>query len=256
MWDLAEKKCIWSARDDPGYCSSTSITKSVAFSPDNKCVASGGFSRKIMIWDRNTGKSIKIFEGLPDHIESVAYSPGGRYIASGGGSYITLWDLVGNKCIKTFDERTYISSIAFSPDGEHIVYGGSRIGMVDLNTGERIKDLGVACGSAIAISPDGEYLAYGCGRAVTIYDIAASSRFNTIDSYLGRISSVSFSPDGRYTVFSGQSSIINVCDAISGKSAKVLTGHVGSVNIVAFSPDGRHIASGSRDHKIKVWSFP
>ena len=67
---------------------------SVAYSPDGRTLASGGFG-KISVWDVATGERLKIFTGhVKDPVHSVAYSPDGRTLASGcRDSTIILWNL-------------------------------------------------------------------------------------------------------------------------------------------------------------------
>src|SRR5438552_1705370 len=50
--------------------------------------------------------------------------------------------------------------------------------------------------------------------------------------------------------------ILISCSSLSAQQPNlwaVLEGHEGSVWSVTFSPDSRMVASGSADHKIKVW---
>ena len=67
---------------------------SVAYSPDGRTLASGGFG-KISVWDVATGERLKTFTGhVKDPVHSVAYSPNGRTLASGcRDSTIILWNL-------------------------------------------------------------------------------------------------------------------------------------------------------------------
>ena len=69
-----------------------------------------------------------------------------------------------------------------------------------------------------------------------------------------KVSSVAFSPDGRYIVSSSGDKTIQLWDAQTGGQVGIpLQGHTDSVNSVAFSPDGRHIVSGSEDKTIQLW---
>lgn len=66
------------------------------------------------------------------------------------------------------------------------------------------------------------------------------------------ISSVAFSPEGRYVASGSSDNTIKIWDTSSGACAKTLQGHTSSVNSVAFSPD-QYVASGSSDQTIKIW---
>ena len=68
------------------------VTK-VAFSRDNKLLASAGSDNTIKIWDVATQKELRTFTGHTSAIESIDFSPDGRLLASAsddGGTF--LWD--------------------------------------------------------------------------------------------------------------------------------------------------------------------
>ena len=68
------------------------------------------------------------------------------------------------------------------------------------------------------------------------------------------VTSVAFSPNGRYIVSGSRDKTVRVWDAQTGQSVMdPLKGHNRYVTSVAFSPDSRHIVSGSDDKTIRVW---
>ena len=55
---------------------------------------SGSGDKTIKLWDIETGKEIRTFEGHKDEVSSVAFSPDGEYIVSGSGdNTLKLWDV-------------------------------------------------------------------------------------------------------------------------------------------------------------------
>jgi len=75
-----------------------------------------------------------------------------------------------------------------------------------------------------------------------------------MSSFAGRISSVAFSPDGRYAVSGSWGKIITLWDIATGRETRTFIGHKERINSVNFSPDGTQIISAARDNTIKLWN--
>ncbi len=67
------------------------------------------------------------------------------------------------------------------------------------------------------------------------------------------ITTVAYSPDGRWIVSAGWDRSLKIWDVATGAEWSHLNGHTGFVYAVAYSPDGRFIVSGSRDKTLKIW---
>ncbi len=67
------------------------------------------------------------------------------------------------------------------------------------------------------------------------------------------ISSLSFSPDGRYLVSASEDATLKLWDPQTGAEIRTLHGHSNIVTAMCVSPDSSHIASASLDHTLRVW---
>jgi WD40 repeat protein len=64
----------------------------VAFSPDNKTLASGSADKAVKLWDVPTRQELATLKGHDDEVTSVAFSPDGKTLASGSvDKTVKLW---------------------------------------------------------------------------------------------------------------------------------------------------------------------
>jgi WD40 repeat protein/tetratricopeptide (TPR) repeat protein/tRNA A-37 threonylcarbamoyl transferase component Bud32 len=86
LWDLAVR------RERTRLKGHRSTVWSLAFSPDSKTVASGGFDYLAKLWDAATGLELATLEGHQSTVLTVVFSPDGQVLAT--GSYdqtVKLW---------------------------------------------------------------------------------------------------------------------------------------------------------------------
>ena len=75
----------------------------------------------------------------------------------------------------------------------------------------------------------------------------------TLKGHGSLVSSVAFSPNGKFLVSGSRDKTVKVWEVESWLEITTLWGHESTVWSVAFSPDGRFLASGSWDTTVKVW---
>lgn len=99
---------------------------SLAFSPDGRLLAAGGYTGDIALYNTSTWKPIRTLRGHTSTVWAVAFSPDGNYLASGSqDETAALWDVrTGSRRIVFKGHKSIIRGIAVSPDGRTVATTG------------------------------------------------------------------------------------------------------------------------------------
>jgi WD40 repeat protein/tRNA A-37 threonylcarbamoyl transferase component Bud32 len=245
----------------------------VAFSPDDRLLASGSADKTVKLWDVVSGKEVRALEGHTGRVTGVAFSPDGRRLASSAEDRtLRLWDTTTGEqlaCLKGHTAR--VTSVAFSPDGRHLASGSEdkTVRIWDIDTGRTAFEFKEhQCPvRGVAFGPDGKSVAsvslgkdglMAKGEAIVWKTFTGKRLFERAGQGL---SSVAFSPDGRRLAVSGVIHkrfkepivFIRIWSLPGGDNETVLEGHRDIIRHVAFSPDGKQLVSSSIDQTVKLW---
>lgn len=209
----AEKPEIFAQLGHSDFADTGSISSAV-FAHSGKYLSSAGSSGEIKLWEVETGREIKTLSGHSNIVTSMVFSHDDRYLLSGSlDKTIKLWDVATGKGIRTFQGHSNgVKSVAFSPDGKTAASMESKeIKLWDMKTGREIKSL-------------------------------------QGDEHFGKdyiaISSMIFSPDGKYLVSISTSEKIVAWEVSSGARIVQIDREelsFGSPDLWRFSSDGKVI---------------
>ncbi|KAL1665810.1 WD40-repeat-containing domain protein [Schizophyllum commune] len=258
-----------------GAAGHTDWVNCVAFSPDDKRIASGSIDCTVRLWDVATCHQIgQPLKGHTAQVNSIAFSPDSKRLLSGSSDgSIRLWDAeTGEQSSQVFDgHRGHILAVAYSPDGTLVASGSqdSSVRLWNATTCVSVAELQGHSGgvASVAFSPDKKFIASGShDHTIRIWDVAMKRQLGEpLAGHEASVASIAFSPDGKHIISGSHDQTLRIWDVATRKQVgDALTEHdhgdfgaadlvFGEVNSVAFSPDGKRFVSGSSDRTIIVW---
>jgi WD40 repeat protein len=174
-------------------CGTALPLSGVAFSPDGKALAVGGY-KEVLLWDLVEGKLAKrIGAGqIGTMVQAVVFGKDGKTLAVAEGTPY------GAGAVKVFDLQTGQVAMNFQePKG--VVY-------------------------SLALSPDGKILVAGCSDAATyVWSLEERKLVTTLKDQTLAVVSVSFSADGKFLATASLDKTIQVWDATTWKAGRSKT---------------------------------
>jgi WD40 repeat protein len=236
---------------------------------------SASADHSVRLWDAQTGKEMRKYEGHTEQVFSVAFGPEGLAISADHLGRMHLWELNTGKNAGVFACHSHpdglnatpeqlvklggvlVNTVAYSEKAKLAVTCGANqsIRLWNLETG-KVRKLTHTDYAHVCFSPDGKRLAGLYHEVLRVWDVETGKVLFGIDRL--KASCVAFSPDGKRLVTGGsEDNTVRVWDA-SGKELRKYPNQQRSyVGCVMFFPDGNRIASVSgNDGLVRIWRAP
>lgn len=189
LWNNSTHKQSW-------LYGHTGWVRKIAFSSDNRQLASSGDDSTVRLWDTKTGKCLQTFMGHSKHSTPIAFSPDGRRLAfSSEDGAVQLWNLATGELLETLSKENAC-----------------------LN--DRIKFL--------VFSPDSRKLSSVSDQYSTqLWELATSEPLQLDDRNAEMIYTIMFSQDGQHVITVSEDETVRSWDAATGESLQTLKRHEG-----------------------------
>lgn len=236
VWDTATGKLRHTLELDDRSVDSLAVDAG-----ESRLVA-GGATGLIKVFDARTFKLIHTLGPASGAVRGLAISPDGKLLASAGpdgqageeeGPFeILLWDLATGKLVRKIPHARPAfgtTVLAFLADGTQLVTAQDRtFRLFDVHKGEELRtidqpDLPRSLGS-LALRGDGQRLATGVFEPkVRIWNTQTWTQELAWDAHEQQpppregVSTVNYSPDGRYVLTGGMDGMASVWDAATGR---------------------------------------
>lgn len=86
-----------------------------------------------------------------------------------------------------------------------------------------------------------------------IWSLDTGAKLQDLHYASKEVTSLVFSPDGRWLATAGQNSRIHMWQTTDWQEIRSFGEHDGTITSIAWSPDGRAIASAGRDRAVRIW---
>jgi WD40 repeat protein/predicted Ser/Thr protein kinase len=185
-WDLATGQSIEALT--PGV-----MTRSLAYSPDGKYLASGHFALTasgtatdaVRLWDAETLQPVRAFAGAKWNVCSVAFSPDGTTLATSSLqpiASIQTWKVTSGQPLRAFAGHAGAEYAVFTPDGRFLVSCAHE-------ASERKKQ---------------------SDRSIRVWDTATSTEVQRFVGHQAGPLCVAVAPDGRSVLSSGKDASVRL----------------------------------------------
>jgi WD40 repeat protein/chitodextrinase len=256
----------------------------VAFSPDDKTLASATDDKTVILSDVSTGELTQTLTGHDDLVAKVAFSSDWWTLTSVGkdGEIIT-WEIAtddqqftGPSTPEANTAQAEISQpLRLATGNDSKIDSGIQAAASSTGNDSKI-DSGIQSTvtsnveplkykaqkynkkgiTALAISQDGKLLASaGQDGMVRLLDITNMGKeILSLKGHHGApVSGVAFSVDGKRVFSVGRDSETRSWDVTNGKKAQELRGQSQPVRALAISPDGKFLATGGEETRIMLY---
>lgn len=268
VWDIQRNVCLTKiVRPGVKNPHHGTAIQSLAFSPDNQCLAATGSRCEIVYtWNPRTGTPLAKFHDpqretrnlYPTLRRPVAFSPDSRLLActapagaTDGPDVILVWDVVAGERIACLTEQpSFVRSLCFSPCGQTLAIGGYKgtVHVWNVKTWEQegvYQNYDGTARMSVCYSQEGVLHATENtleSGTVVVWDVERHEKRYTYVEKEWEIEEALFSSSSHFVVAGAKEWA--VWSPGDTKPRKVPHSHVSFPNSVTFSQDGKKVAAG------------
>lgn len=196
------------------------VIQSIAWSPDGKHLATGGF-RKVILWNTNDWKPTGQVTALPGRVTAIAFSADGQALitasnAPGQAGEIALW------------ETSTLAKRLGWPAHSGTVF-------------------------ALTLAPSGTTLATaGEDQLIRFWNLTDGKQLKQIEAHSAPVLSLAYKPDGTAIASGGADKELKIWDTKTREQKMLVTGHPGNVAAIVWPQKNAELITASDDGSLRL----
>ena len=237
--------------------------QSLAWSPDGKLLASGGYGR-VNLWDVAAKKTVRELTEVSGRVTAMAFSPDGATLFTADGypgepGSMRRWSVADGKMQQTWEGHAdTILDLEISRDGELLATAGAdkTVKLWKPASGEvsAVLEGHTAGVAAVAIKPDGKLVASASAdKTIKVWNVDTHDQTITINGHTRAVTALTWTGDGKHIVSACEDRAARLNDEGKAGPVKGLSGASDVLYAVAASADGKTVYAGCHDGLVYVW---
>ncbi|KAK5237063.1 U3 snoRNP protein [Exophiala xenobiotica] len=219
---------------------------------------------QLLVWEHASESNILKQSSHLDALTALSYSPDSTRIITGADDgLIKIWDIASGFHIATFTEHaSAVTASAYSKRG-NILFTSSLDGSVrawdmlryrNFRTFTAPTRLSFSC---LAIDPSAEVVCAASHDSfdIHLWSVQTGALLDQLSGHEGLISTLAFTPDGRYLVSGSWDHTIRVWSVFDRSQTSEVLQLTSDLLCVAIRPDSAQIAASTLDGSLTFWSL-
>jgi WD40 repeat protein len=188
--------------------------RSLAFSPDDTILVTGGDQGYLSRWNLDTGEELPRLQTQYGLLFSIAFSPDGSRLASAcGDGTVQIWNFVTEQPLALLKGHAYGAwSVTWTSDGKRLATssGDGMVKIWDAETATLLREKAATFTKidTLQYSPDDSHLAaVSIGERAMILDAQSLAETHSFSDFISGMRSAAFFPTGEWAALSGENGL-------------------------------------------------
>jgi WD40 repeat protein len=199
--------------------------RSLAFSPDDAVLVTGGDQGYLSRWDLATGEELPRVQTQYGLLFAIAFSPDGGKLASAcGDGTVQVWDFTGEEPLPLalLKGHAYGAwSVTWTADGQRLATsaGDGMVKLWDAQTATLLREKAVSFTKidSLQYSPDNtRFAAVSIGERALILDAQSLAETQSFADHVSGLRSAAFFPSGDWAALGGENGVTYLWNLIRG----------------------------------------